>query len=127
MENQNINSKKIEKEIIINDIANINKLISSSNEDTQNYLLFNESLFVNHNKWLDHVKSQLLQSLNSSNININILDMNYDDDILNLLKKISTPNNYRKNMNKVCYFAIEFFNSSFYNFFGTKWSATQFI
>ena len=101
MENQNINSNKIEKEIIINDIANINKLISSSNEDTQNYLLFNESLFVNHNKWLDHVKSQLLQSLNSSNININILDMNYDDDILNLLKKISTPNNYRKNMNNM--------------------------
>ena len=39
-----------EKEIIKSDITNISKFITSSNEDTQNYSLFNETLFHNHNK-----------------------------------------------------------------------------
>ncbi len=41
-----------EKEIIKSNISTIEKFITSSNEDTQNYLLFNEKLFLDHNKWL---------------------------------------------------------------------------
>ena len=46
-----------EKEIIKSNISTVEKFITSSNEDTQNYILFNEKLLLDHNKWLENVKS----------------------------------------------------------------------
>ena len=93
-----------EKEIIKSNISNITKFIKSSNEDTQNYLLFNEKLFLNHNKWLENIKSQINRSIRNCNETINFQDINNDKETLNLIKKIVKPNNYRnfneKNMNK---------------------------
>ena len=92
-----------EKEIIKSDITNISKFITSSNEDTQNYSLFNETLFHNHNNWLEKIKSQIRKSIKGKNANINFSDINYDKDMFNILKKISQPNNYRnaENINNI--------------------------
>ena len=88
-----------EKEIIKSDITNISKFITSSNEDTQNYSLFNETLFHNHNNWLEKIKSQIRKSIKGKNANINFSDINYDKDMFNILKKISQPNDYRNGEN----------------------------
>jgi len=92
-----------EKEIIKSDITNISKFITSSNEDTQNYSLFNETLFHNHNNWLEKIKSQIRKSIKGKNANINFSDINYDKDMFNILKKISQPNDYRnaENINNI--------------------------
>ena len=92
--------EKHDKEIITSNISTISKFIESSNEDTQNYLLFNETLFLNHNSWLEKIKSQIRQSIREQNSNINFTDINYNQEILNLLQKIAKPNDYRNNMNK---------------------------
>ena len=89
----------LEKEIIKSDITNISKFITSSNEDTQNYSLFNETLFHNHNNWLEKIKSQIRKSIKGKNANINFSDINYDKDMFNILKKISQPNDYRNTEN----------------------------
>ena len=93
----------LEKEIIKSDITNISKFITSSNEDTQNYSLFNETLFHNHNNWLEKIKSQIRKSIKGKNANINFSDINYDKDMFNILKKISQPNDYRnaENINNI--------------------------
>ena len=92
-----------EKDIIKSDITNISKFITSSNEDTQNYSLFNETLFHNHNNWLEKIKSQIRKSIKGKNANINFSDINYDKDMFNILKKISQPNDYRnaENINNI--------------------------
>ena len=89
-----------EKEIIKSNISTIEKFITSSNEDTQNYLLFNEKLFLNHNKWLENIKSQINKSIKNKNNTINFSDVNYNKEIFNILQKIAKPNNYRNNYDK---------------------------
>ena len=89
-----------EKEIIKSNILTIEKFITSSNEDTQNYLLFNEKLFLNHNKWLENIKSQINKSIKNKNNTINFSDVNYNKEIFNILQKIAKPNNYRNNYDK---------------------------
>ena len=89
-----------EKEIIKSNISTIEKFITSSNEDTQNYLLFNEKLFLNHNKWLENIKSQINKSIKNKNNTINFSDVNYNKEIFNILQKIAKPNNYRNNYEK---------------------------
>jgi len=89
-----------EKEIIKSNISTIEKFIISSNEDTQNYLLFNEKLFLNHNKWLENIKSQINKSIKNHNNTINFSDVNYNKEIFNILQKIAQPNNYRNNIEK---------------------------
>ena len=91
--------EKQEKEIITSNITNILKFISSTNEDTQNYLFFNETLFLNHNSWLENIKNQIRKSIKGQNDSINFSNINYNKDIYNLLKKIAKPNNYRSNEN----------------------------
>ena len=91
--------EKPNKEIITSNIINISKFISSSNEDTQNYLLFNEKLFLNHNSWLEKIKSQIIRAIKEQNTEINFTDINYNNEILNILRKIANPNDYRNNMN----------------------------
>ena len=91
--------EKPNKEIITSNITNISKFITSSNEDTQNYLLFNEKLFLNHNSWLEKIKSQIIRAIKEQNSEINFTDINYNNEILNLLKKIAKPNDYRSEMN----------------------------
>ena len=91
--------EKSNKEIITSNIINITKFISSSNEDTQNYLLFNEKLFLNHNSWLEKIKSQIIRAIKEQNTEINFTDINYNNEILNILRKIANPNDYRNNMN----------------------------
>ena len=90
---------KQEKEIITSNMTNISKFISSTNEDTQNYLFFNETLFLNHNNWLENIKSQIRRSIKGQTDSINFSNINYNKDIYNLLKKIAKPNNYRTNEN----------------------------
>ena len=87
-----------EKEIIKSNISTIEKFISSSNEDNQNYLLFNEKLFLEHNKWLENVKSQINKSIKGNNNFINFPDIKYNTEIFNLLEKIAKPNDYRNNI-----------------------------
>ena len=91
--------EKPNKEIINSNIINISKFISLSNEDTQNYLLFNEKLFLNHNSWLEKIKSQIIRAIKEQNTEINFTDINYNNEILNILRKIANPNDYRNNMN----------------------------
>ena len=87
-----------EKEIIKSNISTIEKFISLSNEDNQNYLLFNEKLFLDHNKWLENVKSQINKSIKGNNNFINFQDIKYNTEIFNLLEKIAKPNDYRNNI-----------------------------
>ena len=87
-----------EKEIIKSNISTIEKFITSSNEDTQNYLLFNEKLFLNHNKWLENIKSQINKSIKNQNNTINFTDINYNKEIFDILQKIAKPNSYRNNI-----------------------------
>ena len=89
-----------EKEIIKSNISTIEKFITSSNEDTQNYLLFNEKLFLNHNKWLENIKSQINKSIKNQNNTINFTDINYNKEIFDILQKIAKPNSYRNNYEK---------------------------
>ena len=94
--NENLNQKIIEdKNILQNNMSNIHNFIHSINENSQNYLKFNESLFLNHNKWLYDVQKQLYTAINEKSTNINLKDLYYDESILSLLKKIAKPNNYR--------------------------------
>ena len=94
--NENLNQKIIEDKNILQDsMSNIHNFINSINENSQNYLKFNESLFINHNKWLYDVQKQLYTSINEKSTNINLKDLYYEDSILSLLKKIAKPNNYR--------------------------------
>ena len=85
----------LRKEIIKSNISNISKFIISSNEDTQNYLLFNEKLFLHHNKWVENIKSQINKSIRNHKESINFSDINNDKEILNIIKNIAKPNNYR--------------------------------
>lgn len=96
--NENLTQKIIDdKNILQDNICNIQNFINSVNENSQNYLKFNESLFLNHNKWLYDVQKQLYTSINDKSANINLKDLYYEDSILSLLKKIAKPNNYRNN------------------------------
>ena len=91
---QNISN---DKDIIKENINNISNFLNSTKEASQNYTLFNETLFINHNKWLDNIQSVIQKSIKNSEPNINISDINYDDSILSILKNIAKPNNYRDN------------------------------
>ena len=62
--------------------------------------LFNEKLFLNHNKWLENIKSQINKSIKNKNNTINFSDVNYNKEIFNILQKIAKPNNYRNNYDK---------------------------
>lgn len=96
--NENLTQKIIDdKNILQDNMCNIQNFINSVNENSQNYLKFNESLFLNHNKWLYDVQKQLCTSINDKSANINLKDLYYEDSILSLLKKIAKPNNYRNN------------------------------
>ena len=96
--NENLTQKIIDdKNILQDNMCNIQNFINSVNENSQNYLKFNESLFLNHNKWLYDVQKQLYTSINDKSTNINLKDLYYEDSILSLLKKIAKPNNYRNN------------------------------
>ena len=96
--NENLTQKIIDdKNILQDNMCNIQNFINSVNENSQNYLKFNESLFLNHNKWLYDVQKQLYTSINDKSANINLKDLYYEDSILSLLKKIAKPNNYRNN------------------------------
>ena len=90
---------KQEKEIITSNMTNLSKFISSTNDDTQNYLFFNETLFLNHNNWLENIKSQIRRSIKGQTDSINFSNIAYNKDIYNLLQKIAKPNNYRTNEN----------------------------
>lgn len=103
--NENLKQKIIEdKNIFQDNMSNIQNFVNSVNENSQNYLKFNESLFINHNKWLYDVQKQLNTAINEKSTNINLKDLYYEDSILSLLKKIAKPNNYRniksKNMDE---------------------------
>ena len=93
--------KQIENEIILDSMNNINQYIKLTNEDTLYFNLFNEYLFENHNEWLDNIKNQIKKGIdNNSDSNIKISDINYDNKIINLIKKIVEPHeykNYKKN------------------------------
>ena len=99
--NENLTQKIIDdKNILQDNMCNIQNFINSVNENSQNYLKFNESLFLNHNKWLYDVQKQLYTAINDKSANINLKDLYYEDSILSLLKKIAKPNNYRNNIMK---------------------------
>jgi len=103
--NEKLKQKIIEdKNIFQDNMNNIQNFVNSVNENSQNYLKFNESLFINHNKWLYDVQKQLNTAINEKSTNINLKDLYYEDSILSLLKKIAKPNNYRniksKNMDE---------------------------
>ena len=100
--NENLNQKILDdKNIIQENLSNIHNFINSVNENSQNYLKFNESLFINHNKWLYDVQKQLNTAINEQSTNINLKDLYYEDSILSLLKKIAKPNNYRSNKTNI--------------------------
>ena len=87
---------EMEKEIILDSMNNIYQYIKLTNEDTLYFNLFNEYLFENHNKWLDNIKNQFIKGIdNNSNSNINISDINYDDKLINIIKKIVEPHDYK--------------------------------
>ena len=89
--------KQMENEIIKDNIKNINEYIRLTNEDTLYFNLYNEYLFENHNKWLDNIKNQIKKGIDNSDSNIKISDINYDNKIITIIKKIVEPHNYRNN------------------------------
>jgi len=97
MDNQLENKEQMEKEIILDNMNHVKEYINSINDVTYNYKLFNESLYITHNEWLDNVKKIIKNAMNGSEININFSDINYDNSLLSLLKKIAKPHDYRYN------------------------------
>ena len=86
-----------DKNDILFNMKSILNFINSKDEITYNYIQFNESLFLNHTKWLDHIRKEIKESIKNSDPNINISDMSYDNSLLTLLQKIAKPNNYHNN------------------------------
>ena len=76
----------MEKEIILDNMNHVKEYINSINDVTYNYKLFNESLYITHNEWLDNVKKIIKNAMKGSEININFSDINYDSSLLSLLK-----------------------------------------
>ena len=97
MENQLQDQKQMEKDILLNNMNNISQYIKSTNEEIQYFSLFNEYLFQNHSKWLDGFKIKIIKGIDNYEKDINIPDINYDNKISKLIKKISEPHNYRNN------------------------------
>ena len=101
MEKKFEDKNDMEKEIILDSMNNVYQYIKLTNEDTLYFNLFNEYLFENHNEWLDNIKNQIKKGIdNNSDSNIKISDINYDNKIINLIKKIVEPHeykNYKKN------------------------------
>ena len=97
MDNQLEYKEQMEKEIILDNMNHVKKYINSINDVTYNYKLFNESLYITHNEWLDNVKKIIKNAMNGSEININFSDIYYDSSLLSLLKKIAKPHDYRNN------------------------------
>ena len=87
MDNQLENKEQMEKEIILDNMNHVKEYINSINDVTYNYKLFNESLYITHNEWLDNVKKIIKNAMKGSEININFSDINYDSSLLSLLKK----------------------------------------
>ena len=99
MDKQLEDDKLMENEIIKDNINNINQYIKLTDEDTLYFNLFNEYLYENHNKWLDNIKNQIKKGIDNSDSIINISDINYDNKLINIIKKIVEPHNYRNNKN----------------------------
>ena len=97
MDKQLEDQKQMENTIIKDNIKNINEYIKLTNEDTLYFNLYNEYLFENHNKWLDNIKNQIKKGIDNSDSNIKISDINYDNKIITIIKKIVEPHNYRNN------------------------------
>ena len=95
MEKQPENQKEIDKEIVLNDMINISQYIQSTNQASEYFNIFNELLYRNYKEWLDEVKINIQKGLKNSDQNINISDLNYDNNLLILIKKIAEPHNYR--------------------------------
>ena len=55
---------------------------------------------LNHNKWLENIKSQINKSIKNQNNTINFTDINYNKEIFDILQKIAKPNSYRNNYEK---------------------------
>ena len=98
IENKNLILSKDKNEILLN-MKSISNFINSKDEITYNYIQFNETLFINHNKWLDDIRKEIKDSIKISEPNINISNIIYDNSLLSLLQKIAKPNNYYNNNN----------------------------
>ena len=100
MDNHTEDQIPMNKEILLNTMNDLSTYINSINEQSQYYNLFNETLFQNNSKWLADVKSQIKDLLDNSNQNSEIIikDINYDDKIEYLIKKIAEPQ-YHKILN----------------------------
>ena len=91
---------KDKNEILFN-MKSILNFINSKDDITYNYMQFNESLFINHTKWLDDIRKEIKESIKRSEPNINISDMIYENSLLSLLQRIARPNNYHNNNNNI--------------------------
>jgi len=101
IENKNKNKSKIlskNKNDILMNIKSILNFINSKDEITYNFFQFNESLFINHKKWLEDIRKEIKDAIKSSEPNINISDINYDNSLLSLLQKIAKPYNCHNNI-----------------------------
>ena len=97
MDSQLENKQQMEKDILLNDLNNISQFIHSTNEASQYFSLYNEKIYQNHNKWLDDFKTKIIKGIDNSDQNITISDINYDNQIIDLIKKVAEPHNYRNN------------------------------
>ena len=86
----------IEKEMLLNSMKDISNYLNSINQQSQYYILFNETLFQNNNKWLDDIKYQIKNLLSNKNQKIIIPDIKYDNKIKSLIRKIAEPQNHKK-------------------------------
>ena len=66
MDNQLEYKEQMEKEIILDNMNHVKEYINSINDVTYNYKLFNESLYITHNEWLDNAKKIIKNVINSS-------------------------------------------------------------
>ena len=100
MDNYSESKIPIESQILLNSMKDISNYFDSVNEQSQYYAFFNEALFQNNNKWLDDIKIQIKNILSDSNPNSNpriiITDINYDNKIKSLIRKIAQPQNHKK-------------------------------
>ena len=97
MENNQENQMEIDNEIIINNMNNISQYIKSTNEDSDYFNKFNEQLYRNYNEWFDDMKIKIQKGIKNSEKNIQIYDLNYDNNLISLIKKVSEPHNYKNN------------------------------
>ena len=112
MENSKLNTEitKTDKQIFLNSISNFGNFLKSTEKDSLAYTKFTEDLVINHQKYLENFKFQILNFLNSNSPTLICYDTSNNlNSVLDILKQIKKPFDYIQILNDH-YSPNKFFN-----------------